>query len=179
MGSHFNTVLLIGLILSLSSQAQGYHAIEGSPYAGAIGAANNPASIVNTPFPWDITLFSVEEKNTTNALRLTDYGYLTRDTIHYTWTNGRFARYAAFNFNVHLLNVRLAMGRKQAICFGANLRGYGSARTGPVNYNDTLKNMNEFFNTNEGTTYNASMVSSSWVEGFIGYSRTLTDNAYG
>jgi len=179
MGSHFNTVLFIGLILSLSSQAQGYHAIEGSPYAGAIGAANNPASIVNTPYPWDITLFSVEEKNTTNALRLNDYGYLTRDTIHYAWTNGRFARYAAFNFNVHLLNVRLAMGRKQAIFFGANLRGYGSARTGPVNYNDTLKNMNEFFNTNEGTTYNASMVSSSWVEGFIGYSRTLTDNAYG
>ena len=179
MANHFNTVLIFGLILSLSCQAQDYHAIEGSPYAGAIGVANNPASIVNAPYPWDITVFSMEEKNTTNAIRLTDFGYLTRDTIRYSWNSGRLARYAAFNFNVHLLNVRLALGRKQAICFGANIRGYGSARTGPVNYNDTLKNMNEFFNVNEGTVYNAGMVSSSWAEGFITYSRTLMDNAYG
>jgi hypothetical protein len=173
------TVLSIGLIFSLSCQAQDYHAIEGSPYAGAIGVANNPASIVNTPYPWDITLFSLEETNTTNALKFTDFGYLTRDTIHYTWVNGRLARYAAFNFNIHLLNLRLALGRNQAICAGVNIRGYGSVRTGPVNYNDTLKNMNEFFNINEGAVYNASMVSSSWVEGFVSYGKTLLDNAYG
>ena len=41
-------VLGASLILSLSVQAQDYHAIEGSPHAGAIGAANNPASIVNS-----------------------------------------------------------------------------------------------------------------------------------
>jgi hypothetical protein len=173
------TVLSIGLIFSLSSQAQDYHAIEGSPFAGAIGVANNPASLVNTPYPWDITLFSLQETNTTNALKFTDFGYLTRDTIHYTWVNGRMARYAAFNFNVHLLNLRLALGRNQAICAGVNIRGYGSARTGPVNYNDTLKNMNEFFNINEGTVYNTAMVSSSWVEGFVNYGKTLLDNAYG
>src|SRR5579863_7306977 len=99
MANHFNTVLIFGLILSLSCQAQDYHAIEGSPYAGAIGVANNPASIVNAPYPWDITVFSMEEKNTTNAIRLTDFGYLTRDTIRYSWNSGRLARYAAFNFN--------------------------------------------------------------------------------
>ena len=173
------TVSFIGLFFSLSSQAQDYHAIEGSPFAGAIGVANNPASIVNTPYPWDITIFSMEETNTTNALHFTDFGYLSRDTIHYTWVNGRLARYAAFNFNVHLLNMRLAFGRNQAICFGANIRGYGSVRTGPVTYNDTLKNMNEFFNLNEGSVYNANMVSSSWIEGFVSYGRTLVDNAYG
>lgn len=172
-------VLSIGLIFSLSSQAQDYHAIEGSPYAGAIGVANNPASIVNTPYPWDITLLSLQETNTTNALKFTDFGYLTKDTLHYSWVNGRLARYAAFNFNVHLLNLRLALGRNQAICAGANIRGYASVRTGPANYNDTLNNMNEFFNINEGTVYNASMVSSSWVEGFISYGKTLLDDAYG
>jgi hypothetical protein len=172
-------VLSIGLIFSVSSQAQDYHAIEGSPYAGAIGVANNPASIVNTPYPWDLTLFSLEENNTTNALKFSNFGYLTRDTIHYTWVSGRMARYAAFNFNVHLFNLRLALGRNQAICAGANIRGYGSARTGRVNYDDTLQNMNQFFNINEGTTYNASMVSSSWVEGFVSYGKTLLDNAFG
>jgi hypothetical protein len=181
MANHFRTVLIIaiGLIGSLSGHAQDYHAIEGSPYAGAIGVAGNPASIVNTPYPWDITVFSLQETNTTNALKFTDFGYLTHDTVHYTWVGGRLARYAAFNFNVHLLNVRLALGRNQAICFGANIRGYGSARTGPAEYNDTLHNMNQFFNLNEGTQYNATLVSSSWVEGFISYGKVLLDDAYG
>ncbi|HET6254294.1 MAG TPA: hypothetical protein VFE32_09480 [Puia sp.] len=173
------TVLYFLLIFSLSSRAQDYHAIEGSPFAGAIGVANNPASIVNTPYPWDITLFSLQETNTTNALKFTNFGYLTKDTLHYSWVNGRLARYAAFNFNIHLLNVRLAMGRNQAICFGANIRGYASARTGPAFYSDTLKNMNEFFSLNGSTTYNANLVSSSWVEGFISYGRTVLDDAYG
>lgn len=179
MASHFNTVLCCALSLSLPARAQDYHAIEGSPYAGAIGAANNPASIVNTPWPWDITLFSFGEKNTTNALNYSNFGYLTRDTIHYNWVGGRMARYGAFNVNMHLLNIRLAMGRKQAICFGANLRGYGSARAGPVTYSDTLRNMNEFFNLNEGTVYNAEMVGSTWLEGFVGYAGTMVDNEYG
>ncbi|HTR31133.1 MAG TPA: hypothetical protein VMH27_17800 [Puia sp.] len=179
MVSRFNSLLIAGLILSVSCRAQDYHAIEGSPYAGAIGAANNPASIVNVAYPWDITIFSIQEKNTTNAIKLTDFGYLTRDTIRYTWNNGRLARYAAFNFNLHLLNVRLALGRNQAISFGANIRGYGVARTGPVFYNDTLRNMNEFFNFNEGAVYNGNMVTSSWVEAFVTYGRTLLDNAYG
>jgi hypothetical protein len=173
------TGLLIGLICTLPGRAQDYHAIEGSPYAGAIGAANNPASIVNTSYPWDITFLSLEEKNTTNAIRLSDFSYISKDTIHYTFSNGYMKRYVAFSFNVHLLNVRLSFGRKQAIAFGANLQGYGAVRAGPANYIDTLKNMNEFFNVNEGTTYNGNMASSAWIELFGTYSRTLMDDAYG
>jgi hypothetical protein len=175
--------LLMILIFSLAARAQDYHAIEGSPYAGGIGAANNPASILMTPYPWDITVFSMEEKNTTNAVTYSNFSYLSglsrRDTIHYNFTNGDFKRYAAFNFNMHLLNVRLALGRKQAIAFGVNIRGYGAAKTGPVNYNDTLKNMNQFFNINQGTAYNANLVSSAWAEIFMTYSRTLIDDEYG
>src|SRR6201992_2354764 len=110
MANRSNTVLTIGLTLSLSCQAQDYHAIEGSPYAGAIGAANNPASIVNQSYPWDITLFSVQEANTSNALRLTHFGYLTKDTIHYTWTNGRMARYVGFDFNMPLIKMKQGGG---------------------------------------------------------------------
>ena len=171
--------LFIGLICSLAGRAQDYHAIEGSPYAGAIGVANNPASILMTPYPWDITLFSVQEKNTTNAITLSNFSLLSQDTVHYHFTGGDFKRYAAFNFNVHLLNVRLALGQKQAISFGANLRGYTVARTGAVNYSDGLQNMNQFFNINQNTTYNATMVSSTWAELFATYSRTIWDDEYG
>lgn len=98
------------------------------------------------------------------------------DTISYKVPGGNFKRFASFNFNLHLLNARIALGKKQAIAFGANLRGYGSVRTGNANYSDTLQNMNQFFNINEGTTYTANMVSNTWLEFFGTYSRTLWDN---
>lgn len=171
--------IVIGLICSVAGRAQDYHAIEGSPYAGAIGVANNPASILSTPYPWDITLFSAQEKNTTNAVTFSNFSLLSRDTIHYHFTGGDYSRYAAFNFNLHLFNMRLALGRKQAIAFGANLRGYTAVRTGAVNYSQGLTNMNQFFNINENTAYNATMVSSSWAELFATYSRTIWDDEYG
>jgi hypothetical protein len=171
--------LSLALICSVTGQAQDYHAIEGSPYAGSMGVANNPAAILTAPYPWDLTILSLQEQHTTNAVTFTNWSLLSNDTIHYQVTGGNFKRYASFNSNAHLLNLRLSLGRRQAIAFGANLRGYGVARTGPVNYSDTVKNMNQFFNINEGTTYNATMVSSSWVELFGTYSRTLWDDEYG
>ena len=173
-------VFFVLLICTLGATAQNYQAINGSPYAGAMGVANNPATILSTPYPWDITVFSVQLKNTTNAITFTNFSYLSHgDTLGYSWTNGQFKRYAAFNYNVHLLDVRLALDRKQAISFGANLRGYGAVRTGAINYNDTLQNMSQFFSINEGNIYQSTLVSSSWLELYGTYSRTIWDDEYG
>src|ERR1700760_4172566 len=121
-------VVLIGLICTLECNAQDYQAVRGSSFAGALGVADNPASILSTPYPWDITIFSTQFKNTTNGITFNNLSYLHHeDTVAYHWTNGDIKRYAAVNFNVHLLNVRLDLGRKQAISFGANLRGYVNA----------------------------------------------------
>lgn len=173
--------VLIGLICTLEGNAQDYQAVKGSSYAGALTVSDNPASILSTPYPWDITLFSANLKNTTNALTLDHLSYLHHaHTVNYNWTNGDLDhRYAAVNFNVHLLNVRLDLGRKQAISFGANLRGYANARTGKFNYNDTLLNMNQFFNINQNTTFQGDVVSSSWIELYGTYSRTLWDDEKG
>jgi hypothetical protein len=144
-----------------------------------MGVANNPASILSTPIPWDITLFSVQMKNTSNALVLHDFSLVpSKDTIGISWNKGYMSRYASFNYNVHLLNARIALGKNQAIAFGANLRVYENTRTGPANYNDTLKDMNQFFTINEGTVYKANMTSSSWLELFATYSRTVWDDEY-
>ena len=174
----------IGLLLVLTCSAvvrgQNYNAVKGSPFAGAMGVSDNPASILNTPYPWDITIFSMQVQNTTNAVTFHPLSYLSHtDSLAYDYKAGYIKRFAAFNYNVHLLNVRLALSRKAAIAFGANLRGYGAVRTGPVNYNDTLQNMNQFFSINDGTAYNANMVSSSWLELFFTYSRTILDNEFG
>ena len=52
-------VLFTGLIctLALECVAQDYQGLQGSPYAGSLGVANNPASILSTPYSWDVTLF--------------------------------------------------------------------------------------------------------------------------
>jgi len=169
--------LILGLIFPAISHAQNYHAIEGSPFAGSLGVANNPASILSTPYPWDITVFSTQVKNSTNAVVLHNWSLLsTGDTIGYKWKTGNFKRFIAFDFNIHLLNARIALDKKQAIAFGANFRGYGAVRTGRGNYSDSLQDMNQFFAINEGTVYNGSMTTSSWLELFATYSRTLIDD---
>ncbi len=66
MGNRFDMIkfivfsFLFGFAFSTIGRAQNYHAMEGSPFAGSLGVANNPASIVNTPYPWDVTLFSFQ-----------------------------------------------------------------------------------------------------------------------
>ncbi len=172
--------IVIGIICTLETKAQDYQAIQGSPYAGSLGVTDNPASILNTPYPWDITIFSAQLKNTTNAIHFDNFSYLHHaDTLAYNYNNGNIKRYAAVNFNVHLLNVRLNLGRKQAISFGANLRGYGAARTGRFQYNDTIANMNQFLNLNQSTTFQGNLVSSSWLELYGTYSKTLLDDEKG
>lgn len=169
--------IIWGLLFSIGSQAQNYHAIEGSPFAGSLGVANNPASILMTPYPWDITVLSLQVKTATNAVTFHHLSLLSPGgTSQYSFDGGNKKRYADFNVNLHLLNIRLALSKKVALAGGINIRSYGAVRTGLANYNDTLRDMNQFFNINESTTYSAYGVSSSWVEGFLTYSRTLWDN---
>jgi len=171
----------LGLLFSMGLQAQNYQAIEGSPWAGGLGVAMNPASILATPYPWDITLFSVQYKNGTNAVAVHHYSLLNlADTAEAEFKQGNFRRTINFNYNIHLLNARIALGRKQAIAFGANLRGYGVGSTSTFNFIDTLQSMNQFFAINHGNLpFSGNVVSSSWLELFATYSRTIRDDAFG
>lgn len=175
--------LLLLLTGALTGRAQNYHAVEGSPFAGSLGVANNPASIVGTPYPWDITVFSLQVKNTTNAAVVHDVSLLhhPQDSVGFTFKGGTFKRYGGFNYNVHLLNARFALDRKQAIAFGVNLRGYTTAKTGTFTFYDSLrdKDISAFFKLNQDADYTANMVSSNWIELFATYSRTLWDDEYG
>src|SRR5215469_346029 len=92
--------LFIALIctLALEGKTQDYQGIVGSPYAGSLGVANNPASILSTPYSWDLTVFSTQLKNTTNAITPTNLSYLPpfpgrrRDSLSYYWNNGYMTR---------------------------------------------------------------------------------------
>jgi hypothetical protein len=170
-------ILILLPFLPLTLFAQDYHAIQGSSFAGSIGVANNPASIVNTPFPWDINVFSFQFTNTTNAVTLLDYSLLhsSRHTPYY-YDQGQYSRYAGITANLHLLNARFAIGRKRSIAFGLDLQQYARLKTSTYNFLDTVRNVNSFFSVNPAQTiYNASLVSCGWLDLSITYSQTLID----
>ncbi len=54
--------VLIGLICTVECNAQDYQAVKGSSYAGALTVSDYPASILSTPYPWDITIFSAYQE---------------------------------------------------------------------------------------------------------------------
>ncbi len=187
MGNRFEMIkfsffiFLLGIILPAGIRAQNYHAVEGSPFAGSLGIANNPASILSTPYPWDITLFSFQFSNSTNAVTIRNFSLISSPkNAKVSYNQGNQSPYANFNFNLHLLNARIALNHRQAIAFGGNLRGYGQGSSSKVNINDTLHNLNEFFLLNNGNLpFSANVVNSTWLELFATYSQTLRDDEYG
>src|SRR5579871_6028178 len=86
------------LLLCLSAKsltAQNYHAVEGSSFAGSLGVGNNPASIVNTPFPWDIDIISLQLKSATNAFTIQNYSLISSaKNSKFVMNNGGDNRYA-------------------------------------------------------------------------------------
>ena len=178
---HILLALYAVIALQAALTAQNYHAIQGSSYAGALGVHNNPASIVNTPFTWDISVLGAQLKSSTNAFTIYNYSLISSPANSLYYINkGEYGRYANLNFNLNLFNTRIALNRKQSIAFGANMRSYTTLKTSTFNFIDTLHGSGDFFKINgNNTNFNASMISSSWLEAFITYSRTISDNEAG
>ena len=119
-----------GLLAVSGAYAQDYHAIQGSSYAGALGVHNNPASIVNTPFTWDVVVFGAQLTSSTNAFSIYNYSLLSSpaNSLYYV-DNGQYSRKSNAGFNINLLNARIALNRKSSIAIGINLRGYTNLKT--------------------------------------------------
>ena len=173
--------ILSGCTIAFHVTAQNYHAVQGSSYAGSLGVANNPASMVNTPYKWDFTLFGIQAQTSTNAVTIYDYSFLSNPAgSKYYFSGGNYERYARANTNLNLFNTRIALGRKQSIAFGANFRSYTNLNTSRYNFIDTLKTTGRFFAMNEGNNnLGLSMTTSSWIELYGSYARTLYDDERG
>jgi len=170
-----------GMMASPRLSAQNYHAIQGSSYAGSLGVHNNPSSIVNTPFKWDFTLLGIQEKTSTNIATIYNFSLLSPSgNSQYAINAGEFSRYANVNVNVNLFNTRIALDRKNSIAFGANFRSYTNLQTSNYNFIDTLHNAADFFHMNENnTSLSERLTSSSWIELYGTYARTLFDDYAG
>jgi hypothetical protein len=173
---------LMLLLIMLSSTAQNYNAIHGSRFAGSLGVVNNPAAMVNTPYKWDLTLFALQAKASTNGLQLNNFSLLSPKNTELEVKNGDFSRYAHFATDLHLLNARYSLNRRQAFGFGINIRSNAHVTSGRFNYQDTITTGAGFLTANRNTNpaFNASIISSSWAEYYGSYSQTVweSDNAH-
>jgi len=171
-------LLLIVLLKMVSLEAQNYHAVQGSPYAGSLGVHNNPASILMAPFKWDLTLIGIQEKSSTNLFTIYNYSLLSNPyRSQYSINGGEYKRFSNLSLNLNLLNARIALGRQAAIAFGVNLKSYSNVSSSAYNFSDTLLRTGEFFKINQpNQTYSAKFNSSSWAEIYASYARTIIDN---
>lgn len=168
---------VISLTIGLHTAAQHYHAVQGSQFAGSLGMMNNPASMLNTPIVWDVTLIGFQLKSATNIYTIHNYSLLSNPAqSEYGLNAGDYARRAAVSFNANLFNTRITLNRRQAIGFGMNVRGLTRIKTAPYNFIDTMGNSRDFFDINsEGRTLSARITGSNWIELFGSYARTLLD----
>ena len=169
----------IGLLSAYCGFSQSFNAIHGSNYAGALGASNNPASIVNTPYKWDITLFAVQYRTITNAIKGRNFpSFLMQPNSPFIGSAGDFSRKAAGNFNIRLINARIALDKSRAIAFGINLHAYTQATSSPLNYNDSVRGPRTFlFYNAQNRELSANLAGSAWMEVFATYGRTLFDRS--
>lgn len=162
----------------LFTMAQNYRALHGSSYAGSLGVHNNPASILQAPYKWDVTVFATQLKSSTNAFTVVDYSLLSNPAnSKYFINNGEYKRFADQAINLNLLNARIAIGKKKAIGFGVNMRGYNNLKTGSFNYIDTAKTFGDFFKQNPNTTYEMDQLHTAMAELYFTYSQTIFDNS--
>jgi len=181
MENHFSMKKIIASSLSLmgffSAAAQNYHAVQGSSYAGSLGIMNNPSTMLNTPYSWDLTLAGAQFKTSTNIITIHDFSLLSPSkNSSYSINPGDFERKGRTSFNVNLLNGRFALDRRTAIGFGINIRGLGRIRTDPFNFHDSIKSVRDFFAVNPtNRSLAGQFIGSSWIEIFGSYARTVWD----
>ena len=176
--------LVSGIILLLifnSLHAQDYRAIHGSSYAGGLGAANNPASIVHVPFKWDVSPLAVQLKQSTNLLTINNFSLLSPGgNVTVTANTGNERRFLMSNQDIKILNARIRLNEKSAIAFGASVRSYVSVKTSNLNWQDTVANVRDFMRINmSNSPLSADIRTNGWAEVYGSYARTVLENDNG
>lgn len=171
-------VILCLLSFPLLGWTQYYNAVNGTYYIGSLNMHNNPAAIVNVPSKWDLTIFGVQDKHTTNIVDIRNYSLLTNPAnSQYAISAGEYKRKGDVNINLNLLNFRLALNQRSAVALGINFKSYTRIRSSQYNFYDTLGSFSDFFVLNENNReMSLDMVSSSWTEFYVAYGQTLIDN---
>jgi hypothetical protein len=173
-------ILLYCTVIIQSTQAQSYHALNGSSYSGATSIFNNPASPVNSLHKWDLNLFSFQISNTTNTLYANNVKPPSVSNGSIQLTQGEQSRWLHQNLDISLLNAMYKINQQHAISGGLRIRTYNHLKSGSANMNDSITSLKEFLignRTNPGLQ--GFMIHTGWLEGNLNYSRILRQTATG
>lgn len=161
--------------------AQDYRAMHGSAYAGALGAANNPASIVHLPYAWDVTPLALQLKNSTNLLTINNFSFLSAGNNASVTTNtGNSRRFLYTNQDLKVLNARIRLNDKSAFSLGASVRSYLSVKTSNLNWQDSIADVRDFMRLNmSNSPLSGDLRANGWAEIYGTYARTILENDNG
>lgn len=168
-------LLLFSGFLVFKLQAQGYHAIHGSPFAGSTAMFNNPAAPVNSAYKWDLTLLSTQIKISSNTTNIKNFPTSSTNLV---LRDGYFSRFLHTNADFSLFNFSYRIDNNKAFSVGIRGRTYNHLQTGPFNYIDsTVNNLNSFLVANRNTAFlDANLIHTGWVEADLNYAQVLLEN---
>jgi hypothetical protein len=175
--SYITTVLLL-FLLGVKGKSQSYHAFSGSPYAGVNAMYNNPASTVNAPFNWDVTLFAMQSSIANTAFVIKNNSLINSNNSSLFISGGAQPRYFTNNLDINLLNFRVKINHKSAFAAGLRVRGYTNIVARSFAYSDTMHTLQSFLQANNYTANNldGSLTHAGWAEFNFNYSRILVQN---
>lgn len=149
--------------------AQSYQSTYGSAFAGSTAIRNNPAASVNSAYKWDLTLFTVQARASTNSL------FMRNDSLFLN--GGSLSRFLHNNIDVSLFNFLYKPNNQHAFAFNLRARSYNHARTAPIFASDSIYSIHDFVVQNRTTPYLEAFVThSGWLQGDFNYSRVLNEN---
>ena len=172
---YLTSLLLINCLLL---SAQGYQALNGSPYTGSTAVFNNPAAAVQSAYKWDLSLFSLQFKMSTNSLYLQNFTLAKHDSSALKFTEGLNSHFIHANIDVSFLNFLYKIDKQRAVNFNIRARTYNHIKTLPVNIVDTITSIHSFLVTNRNTPYVDGFVThAGWLEADLNYSQVLMENS--
>lgn len=171
-------IIFIFLQIAIQSQAQSYHALKGSAYAGAVAGTENPAALVNSYFKWDATLFSAQASFATTLANVSNLSLSTPENITIKIPEGYRSRYLHAAADISLLSIRYLIQPDKAIGFSITGRVNNHLKTSSFNYNDSITGLRGFFSSNLASPFaEANGVHSAWLSYNLSYAQTISHHA--
>ena len=164
----------LAVLFSVSDlSAQGYQALHGSPLAGSTAVFNNPAASVGSAYKWDLTLFSVQAKMSSNS----PY-YQSGVNGGLTMNGDVRSKFFHANLDLSLLNFLYKPDNEHAFNFGIRARSYNHAKTSAFHYTDSINSFHSFLIANDNVPYLEGFAThTGWVEADLNYSQVLFENS--
>ena len=162
---------------TLIVNGQEYHAINGSPYAGAASSFNNPASGVNSIYKWDLNLFSFQTTVAANHLTLLNTKLTNPSNAILSFDEGSNSHYAHQNLDLNLFSLQYKIDEKRSFSIGLRGRMYNHIKTSAIIGNDTITSNLSFLKANRTTPFiDGYFTHTGWIETNLNYSQVLIES---